>query len=70
MSFLKALGAFWIDFIIGDDKKIAGYTLAVLAVVTVLATTDVTGDGVIALLGTALICACFAVGVTYDARKK
>jgi hypothetical protein len=68
MKFLKAFGAFWYDFVIGDDWKIAAYTVAALALVAGLAISDVMPDGVVAAIGTVVLAACFILSVAYDAR--
>ena len=69
MKLVKGFGAFWYDFIIGDDWKIAfaiGLTLVVGAVV---ASVSATGAGWIApVLGVALAIA-FVVSLTIDVRR-
>jgi len=69
MGFLKAFGAFWYDFVIGDDWKIAVYTVVALGVVAALAISGAVDDGALAVLGTVLFGACFAAGVRYDAGR-
>lgn len=65
----KAFGAFWYDFLIDDDWKIATYTVLALTAVTALAVAGVVDDAVLVLLGTVLLCVCFVLGVRYDARR-
>jgi len=69
MTFLKAFGLFWYDFIIGDDWKIAAYVVVALALVAILAVNDVLDDGATVIVGTVLTMAFFALGVRYDARR-
>ncbi len=69
MGFLKAFGAFWYDFVIGDDWKIAAYTVLALGAVAALAIGGAIGDGTLTVLGTVLLGACFAAGVRYDAGR-
>jgi hypothetical protein len=68
MSFLRAFGLFWYDFVIGDDWKIAAYVVATLAIVAVLAVNDVMSDGAMVILGTVLTMVFFVLGVRRDAR--
>ena len=37
MKWLKSFGAFWYDFVIGDDWQVAAIVVAILAVVALLA---------------------------------
>ena len=69
MGFLKAFGAFWYEFVIGDDWKIAAYVLVALGVVAALAVGDVIADGPLTIVGTALLCLFFVAGVRYDAGR-
>ena len=70
MKFLKAFGAFWYDFIIGDDWKIAVAVVTSLAVLLAAMKADVLGDGGLALLGGALIVVAFAISLAIDVRPK
>jgi hypothetical protein len=69
MRFLKAFGAFWYDFVIGDDWKIAAFTVIALGVVAVVVASDLLPDGIVAVIGTVLLSAFFVAGVRYDTRK-
>ena len=69
MRLLKALGAFCYEFVIGDDWKIAVYTVAVLAAVSLLAAAGVVDDRLLPVVGTVLLAVCFAGGVWMDARR-
>jgi len=73
MRFVKAFGAFWYDFIIGDDWKIA------VAVVLSLTITGSVMAGVHSsvgsltpwtVFGAGLILAFFAISILIDARDK
>ncbi|MEV6410030.1 hypothetical protein [Kribbella sp. NPDC051718] len=70
MKFLKGFGAFWYDFIIGDDWKIAVAVVTSLAVLFAAMKADVLGDGVLALLGGAVIVVAFAISLAIDVRPK
>ncbi len=69
MKLLRALGYFWYDFIVGDDWKIAGYVILVLAA-SAAAVDRGAGDAVVCVCATALLVGCFALGVGHDARKR
>jgi hypothetical protein len=70
MKFLKDFGAFWYDFIIGDDWKIAAAVVIALAVGALLLTLDVFGDHVLAIVGSVLVVALFAVSLIVDVRSE
>jgi hypothetical protein len=70
MKFLKDFGAFWYDFIIGDDWKIAVGVVIALAVSALLLTQNVFSDHVLAIVGSALIVALFAVSLIVDVRSE
>jgi hypothetical protein len=69
MKFLKEFGAFWYDFIIGDDWKIAAGVVIALAVSALLLTQNVFSDHVLAIVGSLLIVALFAVSLIVDVRS-
>ena len=69
MRRLRQFGAFWYDFIVGDDWKIAAYVVIALAVVSALVVDGRVGDAAICVIGTTLLAAFFALGVLYDGRK-
>ena len=69
MRLLRALAAFWYDFVIGEDWKIAAYTVVALSGVALLGAATFVGDGLLAVVGTAVLNVCFAVGVWWDARR-
>ena len=70
MRFLKSLGQFWYDFIIGDDWKIAVAVVLALAVLVAMTTTKVFGDHGLTILGGALIVIFFAGSLIIDVRPK
>jgi hypothetical protein len=70
MNFLKSFGAFWYDFIIGDDWKIAAAVVFTLAALVVLLKADVLGDTALTLLGGAAIVVAFAISLAIDVRPK
>jgi hypothetical protein len=70
VKFLKAFGAFWYDFIIGDDWKIAVAVVTSLAVLLAAMKADLFGDAGLALLGGALIVVAFAISLAIDVRPK
>jgi hypothetical protein len=70
VKFLKGFGAFWYDFIIGDDWKIAVAVVASLGVLLAAMKADLFGDAGLALLGGALIVVAFAISLAIDVRPK
>ncbi|MDQ6816758.1 MAG: hypothetical protein M3018_05040 [Actinomycetota bacterium] len=70
MKFLKGVGQFWYDFLIGDDAKIA----AAVAVVLAIGTLTVLGGGYDSKILTPLLAVGVAAGFTamllIDVRKK
>jgi hypothetical protein len=70
VKFLKGFGAFWYDFIIGDDWKIAVAVVTSLAVLLAALKADLFGDAGLALLGGAVIVVAFAISLAIDVRPK
>ena len=71
MRFAKAFGAFWYDFIIGDDWKIAvAVVLSLTITASVMAWVDSSGGSLTpwTLLGAGLVLAFFTVSMLIDAR--
>ncbi len=71
MRFVKAFGAFWYDFIIGDDWKIAVAVVLSLGITgAVMAWVDSFGGSLTpwTALGAGLILAFFAISILIDAR--
>jgi predicted membrane metal-binding protein len=69
MRYLKAFGAFWYEFVIGDDPKIAvGVVLALLLVLVLLAFTGLS-HAVVAVLAALLVGTAFTIAVLVDVRR-
>ena len=70
MKYLKALGQFWYDFIIGDDWNIAVAVVLALGVLLAAMKADLFGDHGLAVLGGVAIVVFFAVTLAIDVRPK
>jgi len=73
MRFVKAFGAFWYDFIIGDDWKIAVAVVLSLAITAVvMAWVDSSGGSLTpcTVFGAGLVLGFFAISILIDARPK
>jgi hypothetical protein len=73
MRFIKALGRFWYDFIIGDDWKIAVGVLLALATTAGVMAGIHSGTGSLSmwnLLGAVLVLVFFVVSLLIDTRPK
>ena len=70
MRFLKSFGAFWYDFVIGDDWKIFAGVVAALAVLLAVLKARPFGDTGLTLLGGAFVVAAFAITLTLDTRSR
>ncbi len=70
MRYMKALGRFWYDFIIGDDWKIACGVVVALGVLLAALRTGLAGDTGLTVLGGLLIVGAFAVALAIDVRPK
>jgi hypothetical protein len=68
MRFVKGFGQFWVDFLIGDDAKIAVSVLSVLAALAVLVDADVVSSTVVAVLGGGMLVIGFATSLVIDVR--
>jgi len=69
LKFLKAFGAFWYDFIIGDDWKIAAAVVLALGTLVVVMDATSLGDHGLAVLGAFLILGTFALSLTIDTTR-
>lgn len=69
MTFIKAFGQFWYDFIIGDDWKIAAAVITALAMTFGLYATGLT-ETVTTIIGGVLILAFFVGVLLIDTRSK
>jgi hypothetical protein len=70
VKFLKSFGAFWYDFIIGDDWKIAVAVVTALAVLLAAMSAKLFGDTGLTVFGGVLIVIAFAVSLAIDVRPK
>jgi hypothetical protein len=70
MKFLKSFGAFWYDFIIGDDWKIAVAVVASLAIVLGAMSLHLFGDTGLTVFGGIVIVVAFAISLLIDVRPK
>ncbi len=73
MRFVKAFGAFWYDFIIGDDWKIAVAVVLSLAITgAVMTWVDSSGGSLTpwTVFGAGLVLGFFAISILIDARPK
>ncbi|MCU1657813.1 MAG: hypothetical protein JWO57_2469 [Pseudonocardiales bacterium] len=70
MKFLKAFGAFWYDFIIGDDWKIAVAVVLALGAAVAALEGKLFGDHGLAILGGILIVVFFAISLAIDVRPR
>ena len=70
MKFLKSFGAFWYDFIIGDDWKIAVGVLIALAATLAALKAEVFGDTGLTILGGIAVVVAFTVSLAIDVRPK
>jgi uncharacterized membrane protein len=55
MSYARAFGRFWYDFIVGEDWRIAAGVVAALAAGALLASADAIRDGLLVVLVAAAI---------------
>jgi hypothetical protein len=69
MRYVKAVGAFLYDFVIGDDWKIAAAVVVALLVLGGALAEHLFGDHGLAVLGAVLIMACFVVSLLVDVRR-
>ena len=70
MTFVKAFGRFWYDFLVGDDWKIAASVVLTLALLVAVLRADVIGEGALAddVGGVALMVA-FSISLAIDTRR-
>jgi hypothetical protein len=68
VRFLKSFGAFWYDFIIGDDWKIAVAVVLSLAIVLGALTLHLFGDTGLTVFGGIVIVLAFAISLVIDIR--
>ncbi|WP_329003046.1 hypothetical protein OHA18_07445 [Kribbella sp. NBC_00709] len=70
MKFLKSFGAFWYDFIIGDDWKIAVAVVLSLAILLAAMLSGAFSDTVLTVFGGVLIIVAFSISLAIDVRPK
>jgi hypothetical protein len=70
VKFLKSFGAFWYDFIIGDDWKIAVAVVLSLAIVLGAMALDLFGDTGLTIFGGVVVVVAFAISLAIDVRPK
>jgi hypothetical protein len=69
MRGLRAFGRFWLDFLVGDDWRIAAGVVAVLGAGAAAVRADAP-EGVICVLVAAAIAAVFVVSVVFSGYEK
>lgn len=69
IKFVKAFGAFWYDFIIGDDWKIAAAVVLALAATFGLYQMGLP-ESAVTVVGAVLVLAAFIIALTIDIRPK
>jgi hypothetical protein len=69
VSFVRAFGRFWYDFVIGDDWRIAAVVAVCLALGAVVAASAAAGARWIAPLMVAVLAAAFAFILAVEARR-
>lgn len=70
MKFLKSVGEFWYDFIIGDDWKIFAGVVVALAILLAAVKAKLFGGAGLTVLGGVLVVVAFAITLTIDTRSK
>ncbi|MFG2745084.1 hypothetical protein ACGFY0_34115 [Streptomyces chartreusis] len=69
MTAWKVFGRFWIDFIIGDDWKVAAAVVTALSLLVGALSLGVLGEAELTVLGGVVMVAAFAVGLAIDVRR-
>jgi hypothetical protein len=67
---VKDFGAFWYEFIVGDDWKIAVAVVLALVVAGLLVAWSGLGDHTLAVIGAALVAALFSLSLVVDTRGR
>jgi hypothetical protein len=70
MSFLRGFGAFWYDFIIGDDWKIAAAVLVVIVVGAIAVVSGATSSPLLPPALGVLFAVAFVSAMAIDLRKR
>ena len=69
MTFVKAFGRFWYDFLVGDDWKIAASVVLSLALLVAVLRADVIGEGALAVVGGVALMVAFSISLAIDTRR-
>ena len=69
MTFVKAFGRFWYDFLVGDDWKIAASVVLSLALLVAVLRADVIGDGALTVVGGVALMVAFSISLAIDTRR-
>ena len=69
MTFVKAFGRFWYDFLVGDDWKIAASVVLTLALLVAVLRADVIGEGALAVVGGVALMVAFSISLAIDPRR-
>jgi membrane associated rhomboid family serine protease len=67
---LRRFGRFWVDFVVGDDWRIAAGVITILAAAALLVSTGSVGTTVLAAGVSAAVFAVAAAFVLKDARRR
>ena len=69
MTFVKAFGRFWYDFLVGDDWKIAASVVLTLALLVAVLRADVIGERALAVVGGVALMVAFSISLAIDTRR-
>ena len=69
MTFVKAFGRFWYDFLVGDDWKIAASVVLTLALLVAVLRADMIGEGALAVVGGVALMVAFSISLAIDTRR-
>ena len=69
MRFARAFGRFWVDFIVGDDWRIAAGVTLVLVIGAVLVASEAVGDAALAPIVAVGIVSVASVSIVAGARR-
>jgi len=69
MKFIKGFGAFWYDFLIGDDWKIAAAIATVLAAGAIVVASADYNEGVLTAVLAVCVAVAFTIALLIDVRR-
>jgi hypothetical protein len=69
MKFIKGFGAFWYDFLVGDDWKIAAAIVTVLAAGAIIVTSTDYNAHVLTAVLAVCVAAAFTVALLIDVSR-